>query len=199
MTDAVDPIHFNDLAACDPQAVCRRAGAQYDGDTGGYRLTLWGQTYRIDPHRCRIDCLTDCHHPIHDYFYLFMVHYLLTAKAIELANEWISEKEIPGGAAFFRGPHEIPTHRIANRFDTDRHQFHNRCRQLGGTPLRMADSAYEFHVAPRIPLAVLCWAGDDEFPAEAKLLYDKTIAQHVALDVIFALAVGVCEQLAQPE
>jgi hypothetical protein len=44
-------------------------------------------------------------------------------------------------------------------------------------------------------VAVLLWQGDAEFPAEAKLLYDATIARHLASDIVYALAVGVCEQL----
>ena len=195
MTSSIDRIHFKDLAACDPQDVCRRAGSQYDDKSGHYRLDVWGEAYTIDPVGHKIDCLSGSAPPLHEYFYLFMVHYLLTVKAIEIAGEWISEKDIPGGAAFFRGPHEIPTGLIADRVEEDRRQFNQRCLDLGGTELKMADAAYGFTIAPRIPVAVLCWEGDEDFPAEAKILYDKTIVQHLALDVVFALAVGVSRQL----
>ena len=198
MSDQIDSIHFKDLAACDPQDVCRRADSRYDDGTGSYRLTIWGEEYSIDPVRKRIDCLSNRRHHLHDYFYLFIVHYLLSVQAVEIAGEWISEKDIPGGSAFFRGPHEIPTGLIADRLDEDRVQFAERCRQLHGTQLKMADVAYGFTIAPRIPVAVLGWEGDEDFPAEAKILYDKTIVAHLALDVVFALAVGVCQQLGAP-
>jgi hypothetical protein len=44
-------------------------------------------------------------------------------------------------------------------------------------------------------VAVLYWAGDEDFPAEAKLLFDKTLPNHFALDIVYALASGICEQL----
>ncbi len=44
-------------------------------------------------------------------------------------------------------------------------------------------------------MAVLYWQSDDEFPAESKLLYDKTISKHLENDIIYALAVGVCKVL----
>ena len=47
-------------------------------------------------------------------------------------------------------------------------------------------------------MAALYWCGDDEFPAEAKILYDRTITEHLATDIIYALAVGVCRRLASP-
>jgi len=198
MTDFIDIVHFNDLAACDPQDVCRRSGSRFDEKSGRYQLTVWGEDYAIDPGRCQIDCLSVGAQPPHDYFYLFMVNYLLSAQAMEIAGEWISEKDLPGGPAFFRGPHAIPTGAIADCLEADRRLFGERCRQRGGTEMEMADAAYGFTIAPRIPLAVLCWEGDEDFPAEAKILYDKTIVHHLALDAVFALAVGICHTLGQP-
>jgi hypothetical protein len=40
------------------------------------------------------------------------------------------------------------------------------------------------------------WVGDEDFPAEAKVLFDKTIIDHLALDIVFALAVLVCNRIA---
>jgi hypothetical protein len=59
----------------------------------------------------------------------------------------------------------------------------------------MADAAFAFSITPRIPVAVLLWEGDTEFPAEAKLLFDRTIAEQLPPDVIFSLAVEICNRL----
>jgi hypothetical protein len=64
-----------------------------------------------------------------------------------------------------------------------------------GSPLSLADAAFVFKITPRVPVAVLYWKGDDELPTESKILYDKTINAHLASDIIYALAVGVCERL----
>ncbi|WP_187149335.1 hypothetical protein [Desulforapulum autotrophicum] len=37
--------------------------------------------------------------------------------------------------------------------------------------------------------------GDDEFPAETKIRYDKFITAHLASDIIHAPGVGICERL----
>ena len=75
-------------------------------------------------------------------------------------------------------------------------EFSKRCEQLDGVPLQMADQAYSFRIASRTPVAVLLWEGDDEFPAESKILFDRTIVEHLALDIIFALAVEICTRVA---
>ncbi|MCP4579194.1 MAG: DUF3786 domain-containing protein [Deltaproteobacteria bacterium] len=52
-------------------------------------------------------------------------------------------------------------------------------------------------MAPRIPVAVLLWKEDDEFPVESRTLFDRSIIEHLALDIVFALAVEVFEKIAK--
>ena len=198
MTDLIDKIYFQELSERDPKDVCRRALCEYDDINELYRLSVWGDEYRIFPNQLKINCMSNNTQSIHDYFYLFIIHYLLKSKEIEISNEWISEKDIPGGTTFFRGPHEIPTNLICSRFNNNINEFKVICEQTQGIPLNMADAAYSFRITPRIPVAVLYWRGDDDFPAESKILYDKTISEHLASDIIYALAVGICESLGKP-
>ncbi|MCF8090953.1 MAG: DUF3786 domain-containing protein [Desulfotignum sp.] len=195
MTDLVDLTYFTQLAEQNPADVCRRALCAYDKTAGTYAVKVWGRQYAVDPGKAKIFCVSPDHEPLHPYFDLFLVHYLLGAQEIQPAGQWISEKDIAGGATFFRGPHEIPTRQITARFDGDIQGFKRLCEQYGGTELDLADAAFSFLITPRVPVAVLFWEGDKEFPAEAKLLYDKTIVRHLASDIVYALAVGVCEQL----
>ena len=196
MTGLIDKIHFQELSEQDPADVCRRALCTFDDMNQSYALFVWGVEYRIFPYAFKIDCVLQSTQCLPDYFYLFVIHYLLKSKEIDIRNEWISEKDIPGGTTFFRGPHEIPTNMISRRFDSNITDFKKRCEYLHGIPLDMADAAYVFKVTHRIPVAVLYWKGDDEFPAESKILYDRTITEHLASDIIYALSVGICQRLA---
>ena len=197
MTELVDKNFFVQLNEQDPAEVCRRALCTHDEAAGTYAVTVWGNRYAVDPEKAKVFCLDPVHEPLHPYFDLFAVHYLLGARETQPARQWISEKDIAGGVTFFRGPHEIPAHMIASRFDADITGFKNRCERYGGTELNLADAAFVFSITPRIPVAVLYWQGDDEFPTEVKLLFDKTIDRHLASDIIYALAVGVCDRLAR--
>ncbi len=198
MTDLIDRIHFEELAQRDPKAVCKRVGCRYDDKKQCYLLAVWGVKYALFPHQQKVDCIDEIRSSLPDYFELFLIHYLLKPKEAEVANEWISEKDVPGGPTFFRGPHEIPTHTITGRFENNLDEFKSTCEQLQGTPLNMADAAYRFDIILRIPVALLYWQGDEDFDAEAKILYDRTITEHLASDVIYALAVGICERLQKP-
>ena len=195
MTTLVDPLFFQELAAAAPHDVCRRALCRYDAGNRCYRVSVWGDEYAVCAHESEIRCLENTSGAPHAYRELFIVHYLLHAKAVAPRHVWISEKDIPGGATFFRGPHEIPTHLITRRYGDDIDAFASGCRRLKGEPLDMADAAFVFLAAPRVPLAVLYFRGDDEFAAESRLLFDSSIIDHLAADIVYALAVDACERL----
>lgn len=199
MADLVDGLFFKELASLRPEDVCRRAICDYNKNENFYLLRLWNQEYRISPEKALIEQVVHGPSSSHEYLFIFIIHYLLGVKEILPVGKWVSEKDIPTGASFFRGPHELPTQQIAARYQNDIPGFTKLCLSLGGTPLEMADAAFAFNITPRIPVAVLFWEGDDLFAAEAKLLFDKTIAEHLALDIIYALAVDTCSRIAKSQ
>lgn len=197
MSYQIDTTLFRALAEYSPAEVCHRAQCRHDNSENSYYLTYWGDEYRVDCLNETIDRLTSNFSKPHDYLPVFIINYLMQVNNIPLTGEWISEKDIPGGVTFFRGPHEIPTQLISSRFNNDLGGFGRACTQLHGRSLSMADAAYVFNPSPRISIALLYWLGDEEFPAEAKLLLDKSISGSLALDSVYALAVDACSRVSQ--
>ncbi len=192
MTNQIDKVLFDDLARENPEEVCRRALCEYDTEKKCYSVFFFFYEYKIYPEEYKIDLVSNNPESHHKYFTVFIINYLLQSRDIRIYNEWISEKDIPGGINFFSGPHEIPTNQITERFGDDVDSFKNQCEKLDGTPLDMGDAAYIFIITPRIKVAVLYWRGDEDFPAEAKVLYDKSITEQIASDIILAVAADVC-------
>ncbi|MCP3943998.1 MAG: DUF3786 domain-containing protein [Desulfobacteraceae bacterium] len=192
MTQLIDKILFRDLLSCDSEDVTKRTGALYDKKKGHYSIKIWGNFYDVMPEQYLIKPREQKVDTYRDYLYLFMLHYLMKVKQIPLSGQWISEKDIPGGVGFFRGPHTLPTEILAQVFGNDLSGFLVAGERLGGKSLPMADAAFSFDIAPQIPVAVLLWLGDEEFGSQVKLLFDKTIEQQLPLDIIYALAVEVC-------
>lgn len=197
MTDIIDKSYFTQLADADSETLCRKGRCKFIADKNIYSLEVWGVQYLIDPANSKMCHIAATESPLHEYFDLFAIYYLIRAKDIILQNEWISEKDLPGGPTFFRGPHRIPTNLISERFANNLQYFKTCCEILGGTPIDLADSAYSFPITNDVPVAVLYWIGDDDFPAEAKILYDRSIGNLLSLDILFALAVGVCTRISR--
>ncbi len=195
MTNSIDESYFLELAENNPEEVCRIALCDYDPITKRYRISVWGEDYGVYPHESKIIRLQQDNPDVGRLLALFIIYYLLRSKDIAISKEWISEKDIPGGATFFRGPHKIPTHIIETRYENNIEAFKKKCEQLEGIPLDMADAAYAFKITPRIPVAVQFWDKDEEFSAEAKILFDRTISEHLAPDIVFCLTVEICRRI----
>lgn len=199
MTELIDRRYFQELQKADPASICRRGRCSYDAATGKYTLGIWHSDFIVDPAHCRITENTSADIKLHEFFQLFAVYYLLQSADVKAVDEWISEKDLPGGPTFFRGPHLIPTDVIASSFGDDLEAFATACTSLGGEALPMADSAYRFTMTADIPIALLYWQGDADFGAEAKILYDRSIGQVLTLDIVFALAFGICQRFSRPK
>ena len=200
MCHKLDNRFFEELAKMDPFDVCRRALAEYDADRKVYRLPALGMLYEVDAQKRGISPYVKApgliiDSPISVELALAILFYLMKSRDIPISGKWISEKELQGGVTFFRGPHAFPTPEIARECGKDLETLHRAAKQIGGEPVDMGDVAYRFRAAPRVPMAVVFWKGDEEFPPECKLLMDSTIQDHLPLDVIFGLAIEIARRL----
>jgi len=195
MCHKLDVRFFQELGKMNPEDVCRRALCSFDVVRECYRLTAWGEEYEIDP-RCADICpMREGVPPVNTEWGLVILFYLLRASDTLPSGEWISEKDLPGGVTFFTGPHAVPTHLIRDRFGEDSNGFKKACEKLGGGVLDLADLSYSFQILPRVPVALLFWQADEEFDAEARMLFDRTIEGHLPIDVIFRLTIELCMRI----
>lgn len=196
MSEYIDKTNFSDLESCDPEEVVSRTGCEYDKICKQYFVDIWAEKYCVDLKNYEVRPLQGTGlQTYQDFFYLFILYFLMKSRKIKPSGQWVSQKDIPGGAAFFKGPHTIPTDLIINRFNHDIDSFKKACEKLDAIPLEFADAAFKFQITATIPVAVLYWQGDEQFPSEAKLLFDRTIQHHLPLDIIFVLAVEICRTL----
>jgi hypothetical protein len=108
------------------------------------------------------------------------------------------------GASFYepayrkRGPA-----RIARRFGQDLTGFARACRALGWTEEELGDAAFGGPVLPALRCVAVLHRGDEEFPAEANLLFDDRIGRLLPLEDVAVLAGLVATRLGragkQPE
>lgn len=190
MADMVDKQLFEELAKIEPEEMINPLFCTYNEADECYSVTAWGEQYSVYPNSGRIEMVQGGEEP-HDYFYVFLINYLLSKKNITPEGEWISVKDLPGGVTFFRGPHEIPTRVITQTYGNDLALLKKRCEALGGTSLDLADCSYSFDIIGNVQVALLYWQGDEDFPAEAGVLIDKS-NMDTPLDVVYALLCEVC-------
>lgn len=192
-------LYWKELRAHDPAEVCRRALAGYEEKERAYELRLLCDNLRIYPERksvVRVDTPLNEDGAACDFnTILVSVHYLLRARDVPIAREYVTEKQLIDGEFFFKGPHALPSWRVERKLGHDADTFLERGKQIGGTPIRFGDAGLEFLVLPRIQIAYVLWVADDEFPARSQILFDASADKHFALDVVWAMCNLVTERL----
>jgi hypothetical protein len=174
------------LAARDPAELSRRTLAA--AEPGGYSLDFLDRRYRVEPEAGRIGGPQADRLLADPEFELLLLTYLTQAADVPPEGTWVSEKDLPGGSLFFRGPHALPLEPLRARFGDDLPGFRRASERLGGGALPYGDAAYGFTVLPRIPAGCVLWARDEEFPARLNMLFDRSLGRHLPLDVVLALA-----------
>ena len=180
------------LKGLDPEVVCRNAVAAFDSSSGLFRLRSFDMEISIDPVKKVIQSdaaegglLLD---KLGYFSRLSILWYLTGAKDITLSGRLLQPANLKGGQIFFRGTHVLPLDSLAARYSGDVPGFIKRGKQLGGRMLEYGDASIVLSPLPRIPVVIILWREDEEFPARADLLFDSTCELHLALDVLWSTA-----------
>ena len=127
---------------------------------------------------------------------ILILHYLLARESRPVKGQMIAFKNLPG-AAFYdptyqkRGPR-----RIARRFGEDVEAFRRTCRNLGWHEEELGDASFRLDILPKIDGVVVLHARDEEFPAEANILFDDEIVNFLPLEDVAVLAGLIATRLA---
>ena len=191
----LDGHHWDALRRLSPDDVVLRSQCSLISPAGYYALDLMGKRVLVDPqqerflssHEERITLRTECA--------IALVSYLIEAKNIPLSGRWVSEKDLKGGEMFFRGPHLFPVWPLEHTFGNDGNGFLRAGEKYGGKHVSGADVSFQVMALPRVPLQVLLWLADEDFPAKITFLFDATVEDQLQLDVIFGLVSELCYRL----
>jgi len=179
------PLHWERLARRPPEISARAAGC--DLVEGCFHIDCVAKTLAIDPQR-RAVVLRD--EPGGEPGYqrsLAALTYLAGATEGPASGAFVSPRELPGGASFFRGPHSLPTDRLASAFGPDLPSLAAAAKALGGRIAQGGDLSFIIPGLPKIPIQIVYWRGDEEFSAASALLVDARSHLHLPLDALWAL------------
>ncbi len=174
-----------DLQRLDPHGVAARSGARLAEGSEGAELQLayWGREIAIawpgGEVRAAQPLLTSAH--------LVVLHYLINADGTPMADRWLSFRELPDGRVYdsaFRKRACLP---LVHGFGARPEAFRAAAERLGGQRLVFGDASFMFQVLPRVRVAAILYLGDDEFPADANLLFDASLRHYLPIEDVAVL------------
>jgi hypothetical protein len=189
-------------AAADAAAGAARAGCALTD--GGVLVPLFGRPHLVthpggevtadpagpDPSAPR--------EPAHIAVAILLLHYLLLADGAPPAGAWSAYRELPDGlfyAASFAARAEAPLSRAFAGSPAGLDAFRAAARAAGGDALTLGDASFRFVALPRVDVAVLVWAGDDEEPGEARVLFDANAGHYLPAEDLAGLGGQLAHRL----
>ena len=177
------------LVRLDPMRLAHLAGVPYTREAatrGFFTVCFLGTQYEVSwpegnahhaADRSRPDVMTQ----------LLLLHYLLTADGTPMADQWIAFRALGGGMGYEAAFRRRADLRLAQQFGSDREAFASAAQALGGERLAFGDASYGFRALPSLWLAVVLHLADDEFPAEASVLFDGSANHYLATEDLAVL------------
>ena len=180
------------LLELDPMNVCFRAKADFNKSSSQYVLPLFNTPIFILPTGRKIwgdSSLADLLlNKLAHYSRLSVLWYLIQSKDIPLSGNLIRPREINGGLIFEKGSHMLPLGNLVQKYDNNVEGFIQRAATCGGEQLNYGDASVRLFPFPRVPVVLLIWSSDDEFPSHTDILFDSTCPQHLPADIIWSTA-----------
>jgi hypothetical protein len=185
----IEPGLWDALRRADPLEIVSRTLVEYERAENVYIVPFLSTAVLCYPAGGEIEVLGGLAHLSGDFqLGLVVLHYLLYSKEKPLANNWVSEKDLPSGGLFFTSAHTLATVSLHETFDSGTELLDTAAQSIGGEKAGLGDLSYRFRVLPRIPVLIIFRASDEEFESSLQILFDATITDHLgSLDLVWGL------------
>jgi len=176
------------LQALEPEQIAVNSGCIYDSKRGCFELTSFGTIFQITYPGGEITCRDREEDSPGIWWGLILLNYLSSSRPLPLQGEWLSYRDLPQGNIFFPALRRDVMEKLAHFL-----QIHwTKIQQVGGCPgfqtiSGRADLILAGWFAPRLPVQVLFWEGDEEVSPAVQILFDATAAEHMHIEDLAAL------------
>jgi len=163
------------------EQLCLKSGAGYMATASqkGIAIEYLNQLYRITIPNVEV-LLADSQEvvPIRDR--ILILHYLLSAKGTPITNKLIAFKELPGGGNYSRTFSKRAIEPLVEHFGEQPHLLIDIAGKLGAHTVAYGDVAVTVNAFNRVPITIVLWQGDEEFPAQGNILFDAAISDYLS-------------------
>jgi hypothetical protein len=126
---------------------------------------------------------------------ILILHYLTLAKGVPIANKLIAFKELPEGANYFPTFAKRSIEPLIKYFGQQLHRLIDAAERLGGRKVDYGDAAVTINAFSRVPVTLVLWQGDEEFPPRGNILFDATVSDYLSTYDITVLCENIIWKL----
>ena len=173
------------LSECDFQESAERLGLEYVD--GGIQVCFLKREYRITLEG--VEALDG--KPFNSNNGSVLLYYLLSKGQGDPENSYVLFESIPRMISGLGFQNRMMSRPLERKFANDYVKFSEAAVNLGGIEeeSQMGKHLWKFNVLPKIPLKIVFYEADDEFPTNIQIMLDKTALQFLEFECL-AFMVG---------
>ena len=176
------------LVKVDIKQQCQRSDSQYQVRDSQKTITLkyLNQSCQITLPDIEVSFVDSAEKvPIRDK--ILILHYLTQAKGTVATNELITFRELSGGNVYHPTFAKRTMKPLSERFGKEPALLVSAGERLGGQQADYGDTAVTINAFSRVPITLVLWQGDDEFPPQLNLLFDANISDYLETEDVTIL------------
>jgi hypothetical protein len=168
-------IAIESLAKSDLIQLQQRAGFSQNSSETSMVVPFLDRTFRIELPSFEFKDYEDESKEVPIQEQVLILHYLKAEAFPSPTGRWVSYREIPGATFYHSAFLSRAVNPLKQVFGQNLEGLHKAAQKLQGKQSGTGDAAYEFYPFPKVPLMMIVWKGDNDFPPEANIVFDESI------------------------
>lgn len=165
-------------------------------DEKAYYLIYFHQKYRLDKESGMLTLYEEPERELtfHTVMTIYHLFYYSRPEA-RVSGRFVPFREVKRAAPFDPAFHKNILKPMAEAFEGHTQELVKACQALGGKKLPQGDAGYQLQSFDCMPLQMIFWDGDEEFPAQANILFDADITDFLHEETVVCLASDLFRRL----
>ena len=187
---AID-LSVGELQKADLEERCARSGALWKPEEETIEIDFLNRSYLVRLPTFEVVFAEEAP-PIRER--ILLLHYLQKASGTKLSGEWIAFTQVPGGELYLGNFRARSVDRLVRAFGGREEKLAEVAGTVGGDTAEYGDVSLQLRGLPQVPVMLVLWRGDEEFPPSGNILFDATVTEYLPTEdmvVLAEMAVGL--------
>jgi len=181
------------VAGIDLAAAAQRVGARFAADK--LTLKVLGKDFSVD---AKGNLYADIH--INPWVAVPFLSYILHAKGLPAAGNWVSFRELKDGRERYPLFHKRCETAMKQVADSYTDLFDDLVRLFGGKQVEKqfeSDISVVLHPLPRVPIMICYWRPEENLASDLNVFFDETTDKNLDIGSVFSLGTGLAQMFAK--
>jgi len=176
------------MAFADLEEQCRNSDSIYRKVDGSFRIEVkyLNRIYRIGLPEVSV-AFAGSPEEVELRDKILIMHYVTQAKGTPLSNIKIAFKELKEGANYYPTYFQRAVKPLRDYLGKNPEKLVELAKEIGGYKTDLGDVSVTVPAFSRVPITLVLWKGDEEFPPEANILFDSTALDYLAAEDLIIL------------